>query len=164
MVSGGYVLNLVIEGGMKCRGFFLRPRSYSSGQVSAPGSLFQDEEMRGMLQFLPQRVELSPHAVGEEGGDIRAGEIVALPTHLCGAGHIVAIAGFVERHTHVFGEGERPFALNALANQLMQCRKRHVYILRNRECRGHAPSQYQLAQHTTTYASPTTDTQLSTHI
>src|SRR5260370_8085867 len=142
ILSGAYVLNLVIKGSMKCRGLFLRPGSSSSGQVSAPGSLFQDEEMRGMLQFPPQRVELSPHAVGEEGGDIRAGEIVALPTHLCGAGHIVAIAWFVERHTHVFGEGERPLALNALANQLMQCRKRHVYILRNRECRGHAPSQY----------------------
>src|SRR5258708_30685470 len=131
MVSGGYVLNLVIEGGMKCRGFFLRPRSYSSGQVSAPGSLFQDEELRGMLQFLPQRVELSPHTVGEEGGDIRRGEEVALPTHRCGAGQIVAIAGVVERHTHVFGEGERSLALNALANQLMQCRKRHVSIFRS---------------------------------
>src|SRR5260370_35826332 len=141
---------------MKCRGLFLRPRSYSPGQVSAPGPLLQEEEMRGRLQYPPQRVELSPHAVGEEGGDIRAGEIVALPPQLCGAGHIVAIAGFVERHTHVFGEGERPFALNTLANQLMQCRKRHVSILRNRECRGHAPCQYQRAQGCSSYGGSTT--------
>src|SRR5215469_5543818 len=43
ILPGVYILNPVIEGGIKCRCLLLRPRSYPSGQVSASGSLFQDE-------------------------------------------------------------------------------------------------------------------------
>src|SRR2546425_10831350 len=81
ILSRAYVLGPVIERGVKLGGCFLCPCSHILGQVSPTCALFQHDEMRGALQFLPHGVELPSHTVCEQAGDIRAGEIVALPTY-----------------------------------------------------------------------------------
>src|SRR5579871_6223989 len=102
-----------------------RPGGHAFGQPAASSPLFQHDERRWMAQAFPHLQKLPSQARSKQIEHIGAGEIVALPAHCVRAGHIVAVAGFVERHAHVIGEGERPLAPDALNDKLLKWSHHH---------------------------------------
>src|SRR5450759_3948432 len=71
-------------------------------------------------EHLPHLQELATQAARKEGRNVSAGVVIALPAHLRGPGHIVAVVRLVERQTHIVGKGNGTLALNTFENQLVQ--------------------------------------------
>ncbi len=90
---------------MQVGGVLCSPGAYALREVAAACPLFEDMEGCGMAEGFPELIELATDAVGEEGRDVGAGVVIALPADMMRARHVVAVAGFVEGHAHVFGEG-----------------------------------------------------------
>src|SRR5579884_420965 len=122
IMAGVDVFGGVAEDAVQLRGGLFGPGAHALREVTPARALFENVEGGGMAESFPELIELATDAVGEEGGDVGAGVVIALPADVMRAGHVVAVAGFVEGHAHVFGEGQRPFAPDAFEDALCEWR------------------------------------------
>src|SRR5260370_42282791 len=103
---------VVVQSSVKIGSFLLRPGADSLGQIFAARALFQYNEWAWTVKVLPHCLQLAPHTVSKKGGDVGAGIEVTLPAHTRLPADIVAVAGLVECHTHIFRESNRTLTLN----------------------------------------------------
>src|SRR5579875_1479892 len=119
------VLGAIVQRGGEHGVLLFDAGAYLVGKRAASRPLLYDDKRCGTFEQFPVLQQLTRHAMREERRDIATGIVVALPSHARRAGHIVAIARFIERHTHIVGKGDWPLAPDTLDNHALQGR-RHI--------------------------------------
>src|SRR5260370_1171721 len=99
-----------------------RVRTLSGTEALDTGPDLSGEEVGTRFTVCPLGIaSVEPRASGGQfiSRDVCAGIVIAFPAHSSRSGYIVAVAGFVEGHAHIFGKGNRPLALDTFDDEML---------------------------------------------